>query len=71
MRATSKIVKKYGYKCHGGPYSGKELKLTTPSTLPFSCNGKKGRYRPAHIKSTAVLACSLAIATDLLWEEIK
>ena len=40
-------TKKSIYILHGGPYAGKQIPLTTPSTIVFEVDGMKGRYRPA------------------------
>lgn len=35
------------YNCINGPLNGTKLSLATPVTMPFTINGKSGRYRPA------------------------
>lgn len=36
--------KKSSYVLRGGPLDGKQVRLTTPSTLRFTLHGQTGRY---------------------------
>lgn len=42
--APSKRVRKFAFKCVGGPMDGHTLYLTTPSTVPISMSGQRGQY---------------------------
>ena len=63
----ARATKKCKYICLNGPYKGKELLLTTPSTLPFSTKGFSGRYVAGYLKKRTVGCHPLdhAILSDL------
>ncbi len=50
----ARATKKVKYLCLNGPYGGKVLLLTTPSTYSFSASGFTGRYVAGRLKKRTV-----------------
>lgn len=41
---SRKYTRKVSWKCSHGPFHNMTIKLSTPTTVEFTCQGQTGRY---------------------------